>query len=99
MAYGDSMAAIIGKQYGKQKTINEKTLEGSFSMFIINCVGLTLVFTLFSWISSFYLRDMFIVVLSVAIVATITEAICPKGWDNLIVPLLSASSFIMLSGN
>ena len=99
MAYGDSVAAIIGKRYGKQKIINEKTLEGSLSMFLVICVGLTLVFAFFSWISTFVLSDIFIVVLGVAVVATVSEALCPKGLDNLFVPLLIAFSFIMLSGN
>lgn len=87
MSYGDGFASLIGKKFGKHKYNffgDTKTIEGSIAMFVI------LILTL--WIAlSYYV--LFIgypssivniwIILAVSFVATVVEAITPKGLDNL----------------
>jgi len=98
MYLGDGVAPLIGAKYGKNwykvgKSV--RSIEGSLSVFIASFVG--------AWICWFFL-DVFatggmpyfslvqIVTFSLicANSAMVFEALCPAGWDNLSVPLLTA---------
>ena len=87
MGYGDGLAAVIGQSVkSKEFKIgnSEKTLAGSSAMFII---------TLMIMIGFFYYVEANFWGLKAVIVAfimTIVEAICPKGTDNLAVPILTS---------
>ncbi|MCK5669974.1 hypothetical protein KAI10_01200, partial [Candidatus Bathyarchaeota archaeon] len=61
-------------------------------------VSLTLGMAYFSGIYGFSLASQLIPILSVSIVTTITEAVCPKGLDNIFVPILGAFTFIVTGG-
>jgi dolichol kinase len=76
----DAMAAILGIKYGKTKTINNKSLEGSFSfltstIIIIFCMNFTL-----SYINIFL----------ISITITFIESLTPMEYDNFTVPLFSS---------
>lgn len=88
MSYGDGMAALIGTRYGNTKYHifgETKSIEGSVTMYI------SLIFIM--WISLHYYNFIYpnvnllpinyIVLSIVPLVATIFEAITPKGLDNL----------------
>lgn len=87
MGYGDGFAAVIGQKFkSKEFKIgnSKKTVAGSTAMFII---------TLMIMIGFFYYVGASLWILKaiiVAIIMTIVEAVCPKGTDNLAVPLLSS---------
>lgn len=100
MAYGDSSAALIGARYGKTKyrLIEEKSVQGSFGMFIGSFLSLVIGMTYFSGIYGFSLSDQLVPILAVSLVTTILEAISPKGLDNILVPLFGAYSFIVTGG-
>ena len=100
MAYGDASAAIIGKKYGKRQysVFAKKSLEGSAVMFFVSFLSLESVLLFFSTLYSLPLHITILAALPVAIVATIAEAISPLGFDNISVPMLGASVFLLLSG-
>lgn len=88
LSIGDSMAAIIGKKYGKVKILN-KTLEGSLSCFIL-CFFVSLFF--FNWKIS----------MIGAIFTTLIELFSSGDFrspllldDNLLIPLLSGGILLL----
>ncbi len=97
MAYGDSLAALIGMRYGKTK-LGNKSLEGCAGMFFGSLISLLLGMAYFSSIYSFTLIDQIIPSLLVAIVVTVAEFFSPSGLDNIAVPALGALTFILAGG-
>ncbi|NYB51632.1 MAG: phosphatidate cytidylyltransferase [Methanobacteriaceae archaeon] len=94
MSYGDGMASLIGQKYGKLKYNffgDTKTLEGSLTMFFVLIVSLGIVL--------FYYSQPLVpmVLVAVALVATIFEALTPKGLDNLTACFSAVAVYIMLS--
>lgn len=92
MSYGDGFASLVGTKYGKRKyTIfgASKSLEGSLAMFVSTLA-------MFLAISLYYSREVTYSLVLLALVATIVEAITPKGLDNLSVSLLIAPLSLML---
>ncbi len=89
MGYGDGMAAIIGSQFGKRKFSiagSKKTLEGTFTMFVVSWCVLYIILTYYNPSIAFSAS------LACAAVATFAEAFTPFGLDNISVPL--ATSFV-----
>ena len=76
----DALAAIIGLRYGKLKTINNKTLEGSYAFLVSTIIIL--------FISTTNLSLYVITIISIIITAI--EAFTPMEYDNLTVPIFSA---------
>ena len=97
MAYGDSAAAMIGMRYGKN-LIGDKSFEGSFGMFFASLFSLLLGMVYFSSFYGFNILDQFIPILAVSFVVTIAELVSPHGFDNLVVPLLGALTYIIVGG-
>jgi phytol kinase len=89
MAWGDGLAALVGKRWGKhpyQYWGNRKSWEGSCTMLGLSfTVGIVILGTVYglSWMLFF---DM----AGVAILATLLEVFAWEGIDNLTVPLGSA---------
>ncbi len=87
MGYGDGFAAVIGQRFkSKEFKIGKckKTIAGSTAMFVI---------TLMIMIGFFYYVEANLWGLKAIVVAaimTLIEAVCPKGTDNLAVPLLTS---------
>lgn len=100
MAYGDSSAALLGARYGttKFKVFEEKSVQGSTGMFLGSLVSLILGMVYFSGIYGFSLASQLVSIISVSIITTITEAVCPKGLDNIFVPILGAFTFVAMGG-
>jgi phytol kinase len=90
MTWGDALAAILGRRYGQRKYSllgSTRSMEGSLGMF------------LFSWLSTFLAllllpplgwQTSVLYSLTLAVFATLVEALSPWHVDNLTVPLLSA---------
>ena len=94
MSYGDGMAALIGKQYGKIKyniSGDEKSLEGSLTMFLVLMAALGIVLVYYGVPASIT------VIAIVALVATIFEAVTPNGLDNLTACFSAVISYILLT--
>ena len=76
----DALAAIIGLRYGKLKTINNKTLEGSYAFLVSTIIILFIATTNLS----------LYVIIIISIIITAIEAFTPMQYDNLTVPIFSA---------
>ena len=100
MAFGDAAASLVGQKMGRHQfnIFSKKSLEGTTAMFTITLVSVTLSLLLFSYLCPFSLTTLLSVSLGVAALATVLEAITPKGIDNLTVPLISALAFLLLTG-
>jgi len=93
MGYGDGLAAIIGKKFGKHQyhiLRYKKSIEGSLTMFVASLlVGLLLL--------NLYSPEMFLLkAIIMAGIATILEAFSPYGLDNLTVPILVSGFYQIL---
>jgi phytol kinase len=89
MSWGDGMAALIGKKWGKhiyQIGGNKKSWEGSLTMGIVTFIITSLI--LLSTLGNMW--QIWLMGVVVAICATILETISQLGMDNLTVPLGSA---------
>jgi len=100
MAFGDAAASLVGQKMGRhQFTIfSKKSIEGTAAMFIITLVSVMLSLILFSYLCPFSTITLLIASFGVAALATVLEALTPKGLDNLTVPLISALVFLLLIG-
>ena len=90
MSWGDGMAALVGKRFGKHTFIymgNKRSLEGSLAMFV---TSLIVMLGIFASCHSLSARDVGVAI-PVAAIAAMLEAFSPGGTDNLSVPLASAS--------
>ena len=84
MGYGDGMAAVAGKRFGRRKYYIfgcEKSLEGSLAMFLISFI------ICYILLSIFPVPWLFLFCILIALFATFCEGITPHGFDNLTVPL------------
>jgi phytol kinase len=96
MSWGDGMAALIGKRFGKHTFIcmgNQRSFEGSFAMFATSLIVMLCILGITNGI---HRNDVF-VALPVAAIAASLEAFSPGGMDNISVPLSSA--FLSLALN
>ena len=100
MAYGDASAAIIGEKYGKRQyhAFTKKSLEGSVTMLLVSFLSIEASLLFFSTLYPLQLFSLTFVTLVVALVATLAEALSPLGFDNITVPLLGASVFLLFGG-
>jgi phytol kinase len=90
MSWGDGMAALIGKRFGKHTFIymgNKRSLEGSLAMFVTSLIVMLGIFASGHSLSPHDIG----VAIPVAAIAAMLEAFSPGGTDNLSVPLASAS--------
>ncbi|MBD3405814.1 MAG: hypothetical protein GF411_06755 [Candidatus Lokiarchaeota archaeon] len=92
VAGGDGLADVIGRKYGGEKKFGiggaERTVIGSIAMFIGSFLFSFLLIAIFSLEVGFSITLMILPVLILSIVATITEALSPKGLDNWTVPIV-----------
>jgi phytol kinase len=92
MGYGDGLAGVIGRKFGKQiikGVTGTKTYVGSATMFLVSVCVITLFsigYSLF-WIES---RAGWVLIVVSAAMATLFEALTPWGLDNVTVPIGTA---------
>lgn len=100
MAYGDASAALVGEKYGKRhfRVFAAKSLEGAIAMFLASFTSLAVSLLFFSMLYPFSIANALSAALGAALVAAVAESLSPLGFDNLTVPLLSALTFLILSG-
>ena len=99
LAGGDGLADVIGRKYGGEKKFgiggSERTIAGSIGMFIGSFLFSYVLLFFFSLEVGWDIVVLFIPILLISIVATIVEALSPKGLDNWTVPII-VTIFILL---
>jgi phytol kinase len=100
MAYGDAAASLVGQKLGPHKynVFGAKSFEGSLAMFVTCLFGLLGCLLFFSYLYPISIFNFAVASLGTAAVATACEALTPKGFDNLTVPLFSIAVFLLLIG-
>lgn len=92
MGYGDGLASLVGRKWGKhpfQIFQAKKSLEGSATMFVVSFM------VLYAYLTFATGSAALMLCLLVALVATLVEAISPWGLDNILVPLITASVYFI----
>lgn len=100
MAYGDSIASLVGEKYGKMryKAVADKSLEGSLAMLLVSLLSLIASLTFFSMLYPLHVVDYVLAVALAAGVSAVAEGFSPLGFDNLTVPLVGALAFFFAIG-
>jgi len=95
MCWGDAAAAIVGRRYGRHHYVvldHRRSLEGSAAMF---CVGTVAVLASFFAFGAPVDSGVVVAALITAALATLVEAVCPWGLDNLLVPATVAATLVL----
>ena len=104
MTYGDGFGSVVGRKYGKHKTINRKSLEGSIGVFLASMIMAFVVIAFYTYICSngFYSGDyetsipFWILPPVVGLITAVTETVCPGEYDNIFIPLLTAGTAVLM---
>jgi dolichol kinase len=101
LAGGDGFADVIGRKYGGDSKFGiggaEKTLAGVIGMFIGSFLfSFVLVFLFSIEVATFSVVDLILPIVVVSLVATIVEAITPKGFDNLTISIAAIVMVLLL---
>ncbi|NTU84082.1 MAG: phosphatidate cytidylyltransferase [Chloroflexales bacterium] len=105
MTWGDSMAAILGKRFGRHRyTVmgGTRTWEGSAAMLVASTLAMFLTITIVPGSSMGPTAQPLSVgvalaaALAGATIATIAEGVSPHGADNLSVPLLAGGAVFIV---
>lgn len=92
MIWCDTMAALMGKRFGKKKLIGNKTIEGSIAFFL---TGVLLVFTLQYVFPDFnFYKAGFVTVFLAAVFEQLSFI---RINDNLSLPVFSGFIFVILN--
>ena len=100
MVYGDGFASLIGEKVGRIKynlTGDEKSLEGSLTMFVVVSVMAVFVWMFYKSIGTQMPIFNFIPIIIISLIATFAEAITPKGMDNISVCSVTAIGYFILT--
>ena len=100
MAYGDAAASLVGEKFGRHqfRIFARKSVEGSVAIFTVSFASFAVSLLFFSAFYSFSLFNSVLIALGVAAVATVSEALTPRGIDNLTVPFFSSLLYLILMG-
>ena len=95
MCWGDAAAAIVGRRWGKTHYVvldHQRSLEGSAAMFCASTVAVLVSFYAFGAPVD---SGVVVAALITALAATLVEAVCPWGLDNLLVPVTVAVTLVL----
>lgn len=94
LAGGDGLADIIGRRYGGKRTFGiggaQKSVAGSVAMFVGSALMISALTALFG--VGFNLP----VILLLSLVATVVEAVTPKGFDNYTISAAVLVAYLLL---
>jgi phytol kinase len=87
---GDGLADIIGRKFGGEKKFgikgSEKTIIGSIGMLVGSILVTSILVLIFSLeVPHFNIAILILPIIVVSVVATIVEALSPKGTDNFLI--------------
>jgi dolichol kinase len=89
LAICDPLAGITGKLFRSKHLLNEKTFAGSLTfLFSSLCISL-----FYLW--NVHHESVYVLSLMIALIASITELLSPRGTDNLTIPLVIVAVLIL----
>ena len=96
--FGDAVAALIGKKFGKHKitwkcTYGKKSMEGSFSMFLVSFISVMLIL---SYRGGINMVGVIVISLVTALVSMFSELCSKDGNDTVICPMSAMTILIPL---
>lgn len=97
MGYGDGLAAIIGKRWGKREIRHGKTVLGTIVMACVTFLVL-IGFSIGYHITGLWTVGWWVTLVIVALIVALLEAFTPYGLDNITVPLGTALLATILFG-
>lgn len=101
LGYGDGFASLIGQKWGGHKynlTGDEKSIEGSVSMFISAFIMFIIATLFYEYLGMPTYGLNLLLLAIIALVATFLEAITPNGFDNISTSIISAFLYYTLGG-
>ena len=105
MTYGDGFGSVIGRRFGKHKTFNGKSLEGSLGVFALTAVMAAVVILFYGFLASagFYpagayggIVPIWAACLIAGALASVIEMVSKGFFDNLAVPLIVTLAMALL---
>jgi dolichol kinase len=101
LAGGDGLADVIGRKYGGEKKFgimgSERTIAGSIGMFLGSFLFSFILMFFFSLeIAAWNPIPLLLPLLVISLIATIVEALSPKGLDNWTVPIVVAILLVFI---
>ena len=105
MTYGDGFGSVLGRRFGKHKTFNGKSLEGSLGVFALTAVMAAVVILFYGLLASAGLYPagayggivpIWAACLIAGALASAIEAVSKGFFDNLAVPLIVALAMALL---
>ncbi len=101
LAGGDGLADVIGRKFGGEKKFgiggSERTIAGSIGMFIGSFLFSFVLMFFFSFeINAWNPIALLVPLLVISLIATIVEALSPKGLDNWTVPIVVSIFLIFI---
>lgn len=90
LGYGDGLAGLIGKKYGRSRLFGEKTVAGTLTMFIASLIVSLIVLSIFT--PTIALPGSILIALG----ASTIELFTPLDIDNLTVPIGSTLLYYLL---
>ena len=104
MTYGDGFGSVVGKRFGKHKTINGKSLEGSIGVFAAATIMSFVVLGFYTFLctNGYCTLDyetsisFWILPPVVGLITAVTEMVCPGEYDNIFIPILTALASVLM---
>ena len=103
MTYGDGFGSIVGKRFGKHKTINGKSLEGSIGVFMAAMIMSYAVIGFYVYIctNGIYAGAcesafLWFIPPVIGIITAVVETISPGEFDNIFIPILTAIAAVLM---
>lgn len=98
MGYGDGLAALIGRFFGKRKVFGQKSYVGSVVMFVATFIVILITSIAFK-VGDISSAAWLIRVVAISFIATLIEIFTPSGLDNITVPIGTAIISALLLGS
>lgn len=106
MTYGDGFGSVFGKRFGKHKTVNGKSLEGSLGVVFVTALVSGIVVSIYTFLSNDVswahtgpvtaIIPIWAVCIVAGVVASVVETFSPGQADNITIPLSVAIVCVLL---
>jgi len=94
MTFGDGMGSVIGRKYGKHKTINGKSWEGTLTIFAVTAVMAMVMMVFYAYLNAEgicrpivtdFILPIPVIGMIAGLFAAVTETFCDGRYDNIVV--------------